>query len=282
MPIAARTAPLVLLACVSCKPVSAVERAPAPASARRQPAQPTTPPSPLKLPALDIVPAAHPLESLARGELIRRVRHDPGSLGSVSIGRANRGALFNAVQMPEGPHWELVDPDRSWATRETVDALIAAIDTVHERYPGSPPLFIGDMSRRRGGYFRPHRSHQSGRDADIGYYYSDGSTWYQRANADNLDRERTWTLVKGLLTQGSVEYLFVDRSVQQLLKEHALSVEHHTEWVEELFNHPGGRAPGVVRHVRGHQTHMHVRFFNDTARETAKRTYALLARYGRL
>jgi hypothetical protein len=88
--------------------------------------------------------------------------------------------------------------------------------------------------------------------------------------------------VKSLLSQGSVEYLFIDRSVQDLIKAHALSVEHDTAWVEQLFTHPGGKVEGVVRHVRGHQTHMHVRFFSNQARETAKRTYALLARFGKL
>ncbi|HWO11993.1 MAG TPA: penicillin-insensitive murein endopeptidase, partial [Polyangiaceae bacterium] len=202
-------------------------------------------------------------------------------LGSLSIGNANRGALYNGVQMPESPHWRLVDPDRSWATRETVDALSLAVDSVVREFPNAPALSLGDMSKQRGGYFRPHRSHQSGRDVDVGYYYLEGPAWYKTADATTLDRKLTWSLVKALLTQGSVEYLFMDNSVQTLLEEYALSVEPDRAWVSELF-HPPAKTESVVRHVAGHKTHMHVRFFSDQACETSKRTYGLLARFQKL
>ena len=237
---------------------------------------------PLTLEPIEIAPVEHPLARLDQAALVQLVKQAPDKLGSVSIGRANRGALFNGVQMPESHLWELVDPDRSWAAEETVRELASAITAVAAEYPDCPRLFIGDMSKRRGGYFRPHRSHQSGADADVGYYYLDGPGWYKKANAENLDRRLTWALIKALLTQGKVEYLFIDRSVQALLKEHALQVEPDHAWVEQLFGHPGGRAPGTIRHARGHQTHMHVRFYNDEARETARRTYKLLAAYRKL
>jgi murein endopeptidase len=168
------------------------------------------------------------------------------------------------------------------ATQETVDALTLAISSVVREFPDAPALCLGDMSKPRGGYFRPHRSHQSGRDADIGYYYLEGSAWYKPADAASLDRKLSWSLIKALLTQGSVEYLFVDRSVQELLEQYALSVEPDRTWVRELFNHPGGKAEGVLRHAPGHQTHMHVRFFSDRARETSKRAYRLMARFGKI
>ncbi len=247
---------------------------PEPAALRSRPA--------VTLEPVVVSPPLHPLEGLTRAQLLTAVSKQPQSLGSLSIGRANRGALYNAVQMPEGAHWKLVDPDRSWATRETVDAVARAIDTVASQIPNTPALFIGDMSRRRGGYFRPHRSHQSGRDADLGYYYRKGPEWYVNADAENLDRPRTWALVKALLAQGNVEYLFMDRSVQDLLEQYALKVEPDPAWIETLFSHPEGKAEGTVRHVPGHRTHMHVRFYNETARETARRTYRLLARYGKL
>lgn len=228
-----------------------------------------------------VEPARHPLEGLDRSGLLALVRGEPERLGSISIGRANRGSLYNGVQMPESPHWRLVDPDRSWATRETVDGLTLAIHSVVREHPKAPALALGDMSKPRGGYFRPHRSHQSGRDVDVGYYYLEGPAWYKTADAATLDRKLTWSLVKALLTQGSVEYLFIDNSVQKLLEEYALTVEPDRTWVHELF-HPPAKHESVLRHVAGHKTHMHVRFYSDQACETSKRAYPLLARFGKI
>ena len=41
-------------------------------------------------------------------------------------------------------------------------------------HPGTKRLPVGDLSRRRGGFFPPHVSHQNGRDADIGFYLRKG------------------------------------------------------------------------------------------------------------
>ena len=183
----------------------------------------------------------------------------PEQLGSVSFGRANRGWQLNAAQLPEGPHWHRVEPGRAWATQETVEALTRAITEVAGRFPGGRPLQVGQLSAPRGGYLRPHRSHQSGRDVDLGYYYVDASKWYTRATPQNLDVVRTWALVEALLRRDSVEYIFVDRSVERLLRAHAELLGNAASELERIFE--GTRAEGaVVRHTWGHLTHMHVRF----------------------
>ena len=115
----------------------------------------------------------------------------------------------------------------------------------------------------------------------MGYYYLEGPAWYKPADAATLDRKLTWSLVKALLTQGSVEYLFIDDSVQNLLEEHPLSVEPDRAWVQELF-HPPKKHESVVRHVAGHKTHMHVRFYSDQACETSKRAHGLLTRFRKI
>src|SRR5690606_1872403 len=151
-----------------------------------------------------------------------------------------------------------------------------------------------------------HRSHQSGRDVDLGYYYLDGPRWYAPAVAENLDRPRTWALLMGLLTQGNVEYIFITRNVQELLLEHARSIDVDEAWLAELFDaaapppaskprkaaqsaKAGRRAPPapaapqpVIRHRWGHHTHLHVRFFSDAACETGRRTFQLLRRYRKI
>jgi murein endopeptidase len=230
-------------------------------------------------PALPDVNVVHPLAALDDDELEQMVLHDPGALGSMSVGAPNAGALFNAVLMPESPFWRLTDQAHAFGTRETIDFVAHAISRVNEYFPDSPQLYVGDFSARNGGRLRPHKSHQSGRDVDIGYYYSSGEAWYKRATSRNLDRARTWALLETLLTETHVEYVFMDRSIQPLLKDYALAQGEDPEWLSRIFEGPGNKDP-IVRHRFGHATHMHVRFENPTAELTARRSYPLLQKAG--
>jgi murein endopeptidase len=223
----------------------------------------------------------HPLEGMKIAALVQLVRERPQELGSASIGRPNKGRLFNGHQLQDSPLIKIESPYHSWGTSECIASLERAVARVGRRFPDSPRLHVGDISRKRGGHLRPHRSHQSGLDADIGYYYLEGEAWYQHANADTLDRERSWELVRALVDQENVEYLFIDRSVQKLLREHAEQRGDDPGLLEGLFQGPAS-PEGVIRHARGHANHMHVRFRDERARETARRVYPLLRRYGKL
>jgi penicillin-insensitive murein endopeptidase len=180
------------------------------------------------------------------------------------------------VPFPTSPLWRLADPENSWGTLESVEFVRHAIERVNEEFPDSPVLYVGDFSSRHGGRLKPHKSHQSGRDVDIGYYYTNGSAWYRRANARNLDRARTWALVKTLITETRVQYIFIDRYLQSLLKEYALARGEDPEWIQWVFDGTPGRKDSIVRHRWGHATHLHVRFENPTAELTARRSYAAL------
>jgi penicillin-insensitive murein endopeptidase len=169
----------------------------------------------------------------------------------------------------------------NFGTEETVKSLRDAAAEVRRAYPGGPDLLVGDLSRARGGYLRPHRSHQLGLDADLGYFYRTPGKWYTKANASNLDRERTWAFMKVLIARGNVEYIFVDRSVQALLREHALAAGEDPLWLETLFESPR-RKDTLFRHTRGHATHFHVRFLDPGAEESGRRLTARLRRAGKI
>jgi murein endopeptidase len=208
------------------------------------------------------------------------VRKDLGSLGPMSVGRTNRGAVLNGVRMLDGEHWTIIDQSASWGTQETIDFLSAGIETVVERYPNTPKMRIGHLSAKQGGSLSPHKSHQSGRDVDVSYYYlaSAGKfRWYSRATAKNLDRARTWTFVRALLTDADIEYMFINTSVQKLLRQHAESVGEDKEWLDRIFEYgsPRGNWP-LIRHARGHDTHIHVRFYNPHAQEMGRRAFKSL------
>ncbi|MEY2931770.1 MAG: hypothetical protein RL033_2519, partial [Pseudomonadota bacterium] len=210
-------------------------------------------------------------------EIARLVRTDLSSLGSMTFGSATRGGLLNGVRLPDDDRWKMVDPVNVWGTAETINYLVTAIDAVHDQFPDSQTLFIGDISAPRGGYLRPHISHQAGRDVDISYFYTNAPTWYARVTPGTLDKRRTWALVRALLTMTDVHYIFIDRRVQTWLRGYAESIGENQEWLENVF-HGSNNQPPIILHEPGHATHLHVRFYNPVAEETARRAYpALLA-----
>jgi len=237
-------------------------------------------------------PTSHVVSSLPESELLtvvppdaetlrRLVTTDPRSLSSLSIGRPGAGALLNAVPIPEGPLWRVLDPRRAWASEETVAFLTAAIEKVEERFPGAPPLAIGDVSWEHGGPLGRHRSHESGRDADIGWYFLDGPAKdLRKGDAKQLDLARSWALVRAFVTETDVEHIFMDRKLQALLFHYAVANGENQQWLLGLFGSVSGRSGAIIEHERGHKTHMHVRFFNRRAQEWARAAYPFLVTAG--
>ena len=225
--------------------------------------------------------ASHPLFGKGNDEIERMVQSDLASLGSMSFGTATRGWLLNAVYLPKDERWISVDPSHAWGTAETIEYLLTAIDAVHTDFPDSHPLFIGDLSRQRGGYLQPHLSHQSGKDVDVSYYYTRDPKWYTRATAKNLDRQRSWALIRALISRTDVQYIFIDRRIQRLLRSYAEALGEDRGWLESVFEGIPGE-PALVRHEPGHDTHFHVRFYNPVAEETARRCYSALVQHKKM
>ncbi len=223
----------------------------------------------------------HPYVFLSAKQLEKKLRDDPKVLGSISVGRTNAGALVNGVTLLENSRWKIVDRGECYGTSETVNYLAAAIDKVNEDFPeGTPALNVGDISRRSGGPLSPHTSHQSGRDVDVGFYYVGEQKWYKRGNGTNLDLPRTWALVRAFITDTDVELIFLDRRLQRLLRAHAEKIGEDKQWLEEIFKGKNSAAGPLIRHERGHSTHLHVRFYNPVAQESGRRTYQALRNLG--
>ncbi|MFT3773240.1 MAG: penicillin-insensitive murein endopeptidase [Minicystis sp.] len=212
-----------------------------------------------------------PFLALSDAELEAKYKQDPQSLGPISAGRAGAGVLVNGVQMPRSERWVLLDPGRAYGTRETVDALTRIIERVNERFPNAPALPIGHLSAQKGGHLRPHVSHQSGRDADIGYYYRTPIQAFVTATADNLDMPRTWTLVKAAIRETDVEMILMDRSIQRLLVDYAATNGEDPAFIDEVFQIRGKNARAPIRHIKGHHNHLHFRFHNPVAEELGRR-----------
>jgi murein endopeptidase len=242
-------------------------------------------PEPATAPAPDLPPPVlyAPLEaedlSLEKETLLLTAQSDPAALGPLSIGTPDAGLLLNPVPFPEGPLWTLREPRESWGTDETIGYVITAIESVEARYPGSPRVVIGDISNPRGGRLNRHRSHQAGRDADIGFYYRRGEVdTFLTARKRDLDLPRTWALCRALLTETDVERIFVDRSLIAVLYTQAVAEGEDGDWLNDVFGRSGGK--GIIQHERRHRDHMHVRFFNPRAQERGRIVYPVLVETG--
>lgn len=222
-----------------------------------------------------------PLLLLSDRELEERYRRDPTSLGSMSVGLTSAGALINGVQMPKGSRWEFTDPGNAWGTRETIDFLIRSIDKVNEQFPDAPPMYIGHISSRHGGHLSPHVSHQAGRDVDVGYYYLKPSRrWFARATAENLDLAKTWAFVRAVITETDVEMILTDTSIQRLLVDYASKHGEDEAWLDSIFQVRGKNSRPILRHAKGHATHLHLRFYNAVAQEMGRRAFPWLVQSG--
>jgi murein endopeptidase len=225
------------------------------------------------------LPAAEPPVPVDAETLLVTAQHDPAALGPLSIGTPDAGLLLNPVPFPEGTFWTVRDPREAWATDETIDFIVGAIEAVEARYPGSPRLVVGDLSNPSGGRLNRHRSHQTGRDADIGFYYRRGEAGsFLTARKKDLDLPRTWALVRALVTETDVDRIFVDRSLISVLYAHAVAEGEDRGWLNDVFGRMSEK--GIIQHERRHKDHMHVRFFNRRAQEHGRIVYPVLVETG--
>jgi len=182
---------------------------------------------------------------------------------SVSVGEPFQGALVYPARL-DSDHTLYARKGKNYGTSELVNLIRRATHAVHRAFPGSPALHVGDLSRKRGGPFPPHVSHQSGRDVDIGYYVRRGHNpkWFQRIRGHNLDVKRTWVLMESFLRSGRIEYMFSHRRLIPSLYRYARKQTHITG--DELVLWFGGGVdgkPGLIRHLKGHDDHLHIRVF---------------------
>lgn len=198
---------------------------------------------------------------------------DIEALGPLSVGHPHAGFLVNGVKLPSSEDWVITMPSHGYGTQETNDALASCIGKVRREIPNSPKVMLGSLSAERGGHLPPHKSHRTGRDADVYFFRKPGAQWSKAATASDIDLGRTWALLRCFVTETDVEMILIDRKVQRWLENHALSVGEDRKWIETLFHDDGRNKTAVVRHVPGHVAHMHVRFVSPEARRRAVQHY---------
>ncbi len=187
---------------------------------------------------------------------------------SVSIGKPQAGWLVRAARLhPTGRIKSR--KHTNFGTEECVEAISEGVDAVHAKFANTPRLFVGDLSGKGGGRLKRHLSHQAGRDADIGYFFKKNQPdRFVRARSNTLDAARTWVLLESMLADDKVEIAFIDYRLQRPLYKYAKDVAKvPAEELTRVFQYPNGRShrDSILRHLRGHADHMHIRFRSPRA-----------------
>jgi murein endopeptidase len=146
---------------------------------------------------------------------------------SRSLGRPWAGRLVNGRRLPARGEgfltWDPIlkrvgnRPWRRWGTERLLRTVRSVLADYARRHPGSRPVLIGDLSRRRGDDFGPrfggigHASHQNGLDVDIYYPRNDGRL-RAPVRPRQVDLAAAQELVDAFIAQGAVN-VFVGPSL---------------------------------------------------------------------
>ena len=184
------------------------------------------------------------------------------------------GTLAHGEKLEAGDGYEILavataPARRQYGAPHVIDHLRHVIAEVRALYPDVHTLAIGDLSAEHGGKISSHKSHQSGLDVDVGFYFTHVPAGYPDAFASGdgpLDFEATWALLAGFArTAGDatgVEMIFLDYGVQHRIYDWARTHGVPDAELDAVFQYPHGQSAttGLVRHWPNHTDHFHVRF----------------------
>ena len=194
--------------------------------------------------------------------------------GGLSVGSPTDGHLVGGAHLDESP-WLRVTPcyqgeDVRWGLEGLVSLIDHGARAVRKQFPDSV-LSVGHLSRRGGGDLDRHASHESGRDADVGFYitnqqgkpiYADhfvrflGDGTAPSWPGARFDDARNWAFIASIVTDAHahVSYLFVASPLRARLLAYAqkIGAPYATRVrASELMAQPRGALP--------HDDHFHVR-----------------------
>ncbi len=187
------------------------------------------------------------------------------------------GQLLRGMRLKESQYVryvpEYVPTGRFYGTWELVQLLERGARRVAFRLPGSK-LSMGELSSERGGDIGGHRSHESGRDADVGFFMTDaqGKPYAGQSFAEfdangrglwpngglRFDDARNWELVSKLVSDADarVQYIFCAHVLRQRLLQEAAHRGANAELI--------ARAASLLvepAHGNPHRSHFHVRVY---------------------
>ncbi len=181
--------------------------------------------------------------------------------GARSVGRPQRGRLLHGVPLPASALYTIREPAIAWASSHTVRVMLEAFARFRHDSGYEGQVLIGSISRRRGGRFPPHKSHQSGRDIDIRLPLLPGVVDQINPHPDEVDWSASWELVKAFVDTGQIVAIYLEIPLQRRMFQAAMWEGMTPEELVPYLQWPSkvGHAGAIVRHERGHDGHIHVR-----------------------
>jgi penicillin-insensitive murein endopeptidase len=199
------------------------------------------------------------------------------SAGSVALGNTSRGGLIDPAMVPDAGEFHYILPAHlgrptHYGTDELVELLLTSAEQVASAFPASR-LAVGNLSVFDGGRISWSRSHNSGRDVDLGFFIRDKEgadlpletlVHIRRSGAvaeipgATFDTERNWAVVKALLTSetAKVQWIFIYAPLERMLLAHAAKRGEPQALIDKaatIMHQPGDSAP--------HDDHFHIRIF---------------------
>jgi murein endopeptidase len=207
----------------------------------------------------------------------RRLKYYGPKRRSESKGRPNKGSLVGGVNLDgDGDNMGIgfaLAKRRvaTWGTPELIK-LLRQCGRVYRGYFSigkGPSIPIGDLSLRHGGPLRPHVSHQSGRDVDIGFIRkrSIKAGHFTNTKAKQMDMYKQWVLLKCFLDSPKTQKVFMERSLVKAMKAYITKLYNpkgrkRRKRVKKLRKYLAffsGKKKRVIRPDNAHRSHMHVR-----------------------
>ena len=199
------------------------------------------------------------------------------SAGSIALGNTSRGGLIDPAMVPDAGEFHYILPAHlgrptHYGTDELVELLLTSAEQVASAFPASR-LAVGNLSVFDGGRISWSRSHNSGRDVDLGFFIRDKEgadlpletlVHIRRSGAvaeipgATFDTERNWAVVKALLTSetAKVQWIFIYAPLERMLLAHATKLGETQALIDKaatIMHQPGDSAP--------HDDHFHIRIF---------------------
>jgi len=205
-------------------------------------------------------------------DLPARYQGAPFSLMSLTVGYPNDGFQLRAKKLKTSEFLSVKESSRDnvYAHPALVLMLERSAREVARLEKGSL-MVVGDLSRRDGGPLAGHVSHQSGRDADVGFYLRDaagrpivrehftpfdpnGKSRFE--SGVYFDDYRNWVMLRSWVTdnRAGLVHIFVSTGLRWRLIEYGRKDPRFARYVDDvevLLKQPAGRSV--------HDDHFHVR-----------------------
>lgn len=193
-----------------------------------------------------------------------------------SIGDTRDGYMINGRPLPTPStlirqHPVQYERGLIYGTQNLITVLNDTAKAMHKKYPKTI-MYMGNMGAREGGDIPYSVSHNSGRDADIGFYYTDDKgrfvhpghlykvnrqlqTRTEEGQILTFDLEKNTTLVETLLTHPKIhlQFIFLVKHLRTAIQKELV----RRGASEELLN----RFEQTVQVQAAHNDHFHIRIY---------------------